>query len=233
MRAALLLSAALLGACASAPGGPRVSAVRAEGWAPLGPEGREHARDRALADALRRASERGAGVLVEGRTSVRDAVTLSSDVMTRSRGVVRSWLVLGEQVVDGILKVGVLAQVEEGRGLGRTVALRLKDARAEAGVARALAEKGIETDRRAPTRVTGTASSRALRVSVFPGTESYRAGAELVISGRDGEPRRFFAEASALDVDGDLAAAKAVEAAGYKAGLALAELLNASSPANY
>ncbi|MDX6769340.1 MAG: hypothetical protein SF051_07395 [Elusimicrobiota bacterium] len=230
MRTALLLAAALLAGCAGTPRGPRLASVRAEGWAPVGPEGRAHARDRALADALRRAAERGAGVVVEGRTAVRDAVTLDTSVLTRSRGVVRSWLVLGERVVDGVLELGVLAQVEEGRGPGRTVALRLADARAEAGVARALAEKGVETDRRASTRVSGTAVARALRASVFPGTETFRAGAELVLDDGDGRARRFFAEASALDPDGELAAAKAVEAAGYKAGLALADALSGDGP---
>jgi hypothetical protein len=239
VRSALLLTALLLTGCASPPRGSRTTAVRAEGWAPLGPEGREHARDRALADALRRAAERGSGVTVEGESSVRDSVALSQTVSTRSRGVVRSWRVLGERVVDGILKLGVLAQVEEGRAPGRAVALKMKDPRAEAGVARALAEKGIDTDRRAATRVTGSATSRPLRVSVFPGTESYRASAELVVSASDAssgdiaaDGRRFFGEASALDVDAGLAAGKAVEAAGYKAGLALADSLMGSTPSN-
>ncbi len=227
MRTALLLAAALLAGCGHAPRAPRTTAVRAEGWAPLGPEGREHARDRALADALRRAAERGSGVEVEGRSAVRDSVTLSQDVVTRARGTVRSWLVLGERVVDGILKVGILAQVEDGREPERTVALTFSDRRMEAGVAKALAEKGIVTDRRASTRVSGTAKARALHVSVFPGTESFRASTELVMSASGGPPRRFFAEASALDVDEELAADKAVEAAGYKAGLALADVLAA------
>ncbi len=163
---------------------------------------------------------------------MRDAVALRQMVSTRSRGVVRSWLVLGESAADGILKVAILAQVEEGRGPGRAVALRLGDARAEAGVARALAESGIETDRRAATRITGSATSRPLRASVFPGTETYRASAELVVSAQGAAARRYFGEASALDVDGDLAAAKAVEAAGYKAGLALAASLMGSTPSN-
>jgi hypothetical protein len=227
VRAALLLTAALLAACAHAPARPETVPVRAEGWAPLGPEGRAHARDRALADALRRAAEQGAGVVVEARSSVEKSVTLAQDVVTRARGVVRSWLVLGEREEHGILRLGIVAQVEKGRGLPeRTVALSMTDARARAGVAKALAERGIAVDRRALRRVSGTAAARSLRVSVFPGTESFRASTELV---DEQTSRTVFGEASALDVDPDLAAAKAIEAAGYKAGLALAESL-ASAP---
>jgi hypothetical protein len=200
--------------------------VRAEGWAPLGPEGKAHARDRALADALRRAAEQGAGVVVEARSSVEKSVTLAQDVVTRARGVVRSWLVLGERVEDGILRLGIVAQVEEGKSPARTVALKIDDARARAGVAKALAENGIAVDRRALRRVNGTAKARALRVSVFPGTELFRASTELV---DEDTARTVFGEASALDVDPELAAAKAIEAAGYKAGLALAESM-ASTP---
>lgn len=226
MRAAALLAAALLAACAHAPKDPRLAAVRAEGWAPMGREGRAHARDRALADALRRAAEQGSGVVVEGRSAVEKSVTLTQDVVTRARGVVRSWLVLGERVEEGILRLGILAQVEQGPpGAEKAVALRVSDPRAAAGVAKALAEKGIATDRAALTAVSGSASARPLRTSVFPGTETYRASAELIVKRATGEPARVFGEASALDVDPQMASAKALEAAGYRAGLELAALL--------
>lgn len=226
MRAAALLAAALLAACGHAPREARpLAAVRAEGWAPLGPEGRAHARDRALADALRRAAEQGSGVVVESRSAVEKSVTLRQDVVTRARGVVRSWLVLGERVEEGLLKLGILAQVEEGPARpASSVSLQVSDPAAAAGVARALAESGIATGRGAPVTVTGTASARALRAAVFPGTETYRAGARLRVN-VDGAERLIFEEASALDVDAGAAAAKATEAAGYRAGLALAKVL--------
>lgn len=226
MRTSLLLSAALLAACAHAPQ-PRSVSVSAEGWAPVGADGLEHARDRALADALRRAAEKGSGVTVEGRSEVKDAVTLTSDVLTKAVGVVRSWDVVKEEVVDGIMRLFIAAVVVDGPVRTSNIALKVDDERAESGVAKALQEKGFTVDRRSRTKVTGTARARASRASYIPGTETYRASAELVVSTEGGAPRRVFEEASALDADPDQASAKAVEAAGYRAGLALAALLAA------
>lgn len=217
------LAAALLAACAHR--GPASRAVTAEGWAPVGPEGRAHARERALADAQRRAVESAAGVRLEARSRVSGSVALEQEVETRSRGSLESWEALEEREEDGLLRVRVRAVVSPGAAPGRgPVALRLEDPRVAAGVARALAERDVPVDRRARDRVEGVGRRRFLADTLIPGTRVARASVSLTLSGPAGE-RAASGEASAVDLDPELAADKAAEAAGYRAGLALADAL--------
>ena len=65
---------------------------------------------------------------------------------------------------------------------------------------------GVADDRGDGLRHGGERSAaRALRAAIIPGTESYRASTELVMRSGEEEPRRFFAEASALDRREDVA----------------------------
>ncbi|MCR4295997.1 MAG: hypothetical protein NUW21_10710, partial [Elusimicrobia bacterium] len=180
------------------------------------------ARDRAVTDARRRAVESVAGVAVESTSRVEDAVTTAQNTTSRSRGFVEEAEGLQEEVRDGMVRVRVRARVREGAAPWSTVALKIPDGPLAAGVARALREKKIDTGGgRGSAELSGTAHTMDLPTSLIAGTIAVRANASLLLKGV-GSPLRASGAASGLDPDRDGAADKALESAGYRAGLELA-----------
>jgi hypothetical protein len=220
----LIAAALALGACAH--GGPRSKVVEAEGYAPVDARGMADARDRAVADARRRAVESVAGVAVESSSRVEGAVTTAQNTTTHSRGFVEASSAVEEDVRDGMVRVRVKARVREGAAPWRTVVMNIPPGPLADGVERALREKHIETGggRGAP-RLTGAVRTVDLPASLIAGTTAVRANARLVLDG-EGAPFHASGAASGLDMDRDGAADKAVEAAGYHAGLELAAAMS-------
>lgn len=186
-----------------------------EGVAPVGPQ----ARERALADAQRRAVESVSGVRLESSSKVKGSVSLEQEVTTRSRGSLKSWKIVSESEKDGLMRVRIKAEVSR-EPLKESVALKVADPRLAAGVARGLAESGVEVREDSSMKVEGSGRARRLASSLIPGTTAARAGVTL----RYGETA-LSEEASAIDADPELAEEKAVEAAGYRAGLAIGAAL--------
>lgn len=216
-----LALAAALGLAACSHAGPRTKVVESEGFAPVDSRGLADARDRALGDARRRAIERVAGVSVESSSRVENAVTTEQRVTSRSRGFVEASDALDEEVRDGQVRVRVRARVREGAAPFSTVSLNIPDGPLAAGVARALREKKIETGSgREAAELTGRSTTVDLPTSLIAGTIAVRANASLTLKG-EGSPLHASGAASGLDPDRDGAADKALEAAGYRAGLEL------------
>ncbi|WP_221030505.1 hypothetical protein [Actomonas aquatica] len=84
------------------------------------------ARNAALADALRAAVERGAGVELLSRSASRNMVLEADEILTESFGFVRSYEVLSSGLgADGVYRVEIAAEVEPGEiGRGDALALR-------------------------------------------------------------------------------------------------------------
>lgn len=220
MRRILIASALALAACAH--GGPRSKVVEAEGYAPVDARGLADARDRAITDARRRAVEAVAGAQVESTSRVEGAVTTEQRTTSHSRGFVESSTAVEEDARDGMVRVRVRAKVREGAAPWTTVALNIPDGPLAAGVARALREKKIETGGgRGSAELTGTSRTTDLPTSLIAGTTAVRANATLALNG-NGTSLHASGAASGLDPDRDGAADKALEAAGYRAGLELA-----------
>ncbi|MEQ1917781.1 MAG: hypothetical protein ABL955_01165 [Elusimicrobiota bacterium] len=155
-----------------------------------------------------------------------NAVTQEQRVTTRSRGFVESAAAVQEDVRDGMVRVRLRARVREGSAPWTTVALNIPEGPLAAGVARALREKKIETGGgRGAAELTGTSRTAALPQSLIAGTTAVRANASLVLT-REGSPLHVTGAASGLDVDPVGAADKALEAAGYRAGLELASAMS-------
>ena len=220
-----LALAAVLATAACAHAGPKSKVVEAEGFAPVDGRGLADARERAMGDARRRAVESVAGVSVESSSRVENAVTMEQRTTSRSRGFVESSRPVREDVRDGMVRVLMRARVHEGTAPWTTVALNIPEGPLASGVARALREKKIETGggRGAP-ELTGSARSSALGQSLIEGTTAVRANATLVLKG-EGSPLHASGAASGLDADPAGAADKALEAAGYRAGLELAAVM--------
>ena len=223
MRTALL-AAFLFSGCAHA--GPRTRLVETEGYAPVDARGLPDARDRAAADARRRAVEQVAGVSVESSSRVENAVTTEQKTTSRSRGFVESSSAVEEDVRDGMMRVRVKARVREGPAPWTTVALNIPDGPLAAGVARALREKKVGTEGGSGSaELTGTSRTAELPHSLIEGTTAVRANAMLILKG--GTTLSVSGAASGLDPDPVGAADKAIEAAGYRAGLELAAAMTA------
>ena len=225
MRKLALAAVLAMSACAHA--GPKSKVVEAEGFAPVDGRGLADARDRAQGDARRRAVESVAGVSVESSSRVENAVTMEQRTTSRSRGFVESSSPVQEEVRDGMVRVRLRARVREGTAPWTTVALNIPDGPLACGVARALREKKIETGGgRGVAELTGTSRTAELPHSLIAGTTAVRANATLVLT-REGSPLHVSGAASGLDVDPVGAADKALEAAGYRAGLELASAMTA------
>ncbi|MBI2385337.1 MAG: hypothetical protein HYV14_04905 [Elusimicrobia bacterium] len=231
-RALLAVLAVLAGACSHAPA--RRSVV-VEGWAAEGPG----ADRRAVADALKRAVEQGAGVRVDARTRVDKGMGVDARVVTRASGCVLEHEVLGRGAAQGGRSARVRVELSAGAEgcAGRTtlppaafedstVSVRFSGegpfgaeaARSAESALRAhLAGQGIAvTAKGADYRITGTAfvaPHRDPRVLPFVGARVEMA--VRVVGARDGRVvRETRHEAAALDADGSSAArAAAAEAA--------------------
>ncbi len=228
MRRLLLAAALLASACSHA--GPKTRTVLADGFAPVDARGLADARDRARNDARRRAIEDVAGVSVESTSSVENAVTTEQTTTARSRGFVESSSPVQEDVRDGMVRVRLQARVRTGSGSLTTVALRIPEGPLSAGVQRALREKKVSTEGgRGAAVLTGVGRTADLPTSLIAGTTAVRASAALTLKGA--EELHALGAASGLDPDPAGAADKALEAAGYRAGLALVAAMTAP-PAN-
>jgi hypothetical protein len=109
-----LLALALLTGCASLPS-KEVSAgaesVEAEGWAPVDPKDEAGTRQRALAEAQKKAVEKVTGVFLAASTKVDAAVTVRQRILADVKGYIRSYEVLGEKVEAGFHKTRIRALV--------------------------------------------------------------------------------------------------------------------------
>jgi hypothetical protein len=216
-----LLLAAVVACAACAHAGPRTRLVETEGYAPVDARGIPDARDRAAADARRRAVEQVAGVSVESSSRVENAVTTDQKTVSRSRGFVESSTALEEDVRDGMVRVRVRARVREGSAPWTTVALNIPAGPLASGVARALREKKVDmAGGRGAAELTGTSRTAELPRSLIEGTTAVRANATLILKGAT--PLSVSGAASGLDADPIGASDKAIESAGYRAGLELA-----------
>ncbi len=217
-----LALAAVLASAACAHAGPKTKVVETEGVAPIDRRGLADARDRAVGDARRRAVEQVAGVAVEASSRVEGAVTTEQRVTSRSHGFIEASSPVSEEVTNGQVRVRVRARVREGPAPYSMVAMNIPEGPLAAGVARALREKRIETGGgRGSAELTGTSRTSDLPQSLIPGTTAVRANATLALK-VNGASLHASGAASGIDPDRDGAADKALEAAGYRAGLELA-----------
>lgn len=240
--AMILVCLAALSACASEP--RRVSKARwveAEGWAAVQAGRPQDGQRRALAEAQRRAVEKGAGVRVAAATLVKDSVSLRQTLRAELSGFIERFEVLGESLEDGFHKVRIRAQVrlgqaEPGRldapqGEGRlSFAVQGPAAR---GLERGFLARGFTAAGREPSDfiVRGRASSGPVLDRRLGAFRAWRARVAIeVVEAATGEVvYSGVGESSALALDAEAAQAQAAEAAGEAtagpAAAALAELL--------
>jgi hypothetical protein len=232
-RALLLLLAAGLAGCAGAP--PRAPgrvSVEAEGWAAETPGDPSGSRLRALADAQKRAVEKAAGVRVAASTRVDKGVAVRQRVWADARGRIERWDLLADRREDGFRKLTIRAVVRldlEGEPAAPPPGeARLRVAAqgpAAAGLRRALAARGYEVVESGEQYVVAAAASTTL--SRDPRLRPFVSGrTRLSVTVKDpagGVLWEAARDASALDADPLLAAARAADAAGEAAGRAAAE----------
>ncbi|MBI5245136.1 MAG: hypothetical protein HY922_15850 [Elusimicrobia bacterium] len=258
--------------------GERGEVVESEGWAGIDPKDAYGTKQRALAEAQRKAVERVVGVYISAKSRVSQAAEVDQNILANVGGYIRKYNVLSEREEEGFHKTRIKAVVLYERvgqdlkkaGLLRpnappgnpkvVVLLRAKGAYSEAadnraaqGVRRGLLERGYSVvDRSDPAAfsslkstdsaaaaevgrelgadivVRGEAEAYALKDVRLGGFFSYRARVTLeaakpatgeVVSSK-------VQEASALDPSPEIAAGKALDAAGLLAGEALGSELS-------
>lgn len=236
--AAVLLSAG----CAEMPARPadegprRVIVVEAEGWAPLlAGESLPTARQRALAEAQKKAVEKAVGVTVRASTRVDDAVNVRQSIVANMGGTIRRYEVLSEGARDGAFRVLIRADVlyvpAPSAAKPRTARffIRIPDAAVAEAVRAALVSSDAalsEGERDADVVVTGTVETYGLADPRLGGLYSYRARLSLKAADvRAGRVTDASYEGSSIDLDEAAALQGAREKAGRDAGLALAGLL--------
>ena len=259
-RVLLLAAAAALAACGHgrlrpAPG-EAGEVIEAEGWAPVDAADPAGTRQRALADALKKAVEKVVGVYISAKTRVDQAVNVDQRILAKVEGYVRRYDVLGEREEAGLHKTRIKALVlyqkvgEELRALGLAkpppppgdpqvrVLVRPEgpwSLQAAAGVRTALRARGFS--------VLGSGDAQAGDILVegqaeaHPFVEPRLAGllsarARLSAEARKEKTGQVLAsasqEASAVDVSHEVAQAKAAQKAGELAGETLARDLSAA-----
>ncbi|MDX6771229.1 MAG: flagellar assembly protein T N-terminal domain-containing protein, partial [Elusimicrobiota bacterium] len=109
-----LATAALTAAVLAATGcaGARTREVVVEGVAAVGADGADAARERALADARRRAVEQAAGVEIGSFVVTNGGVAVLDRVSATARGALRGYRVVSEGRADGAVTVRIRARVE-------------------------------------------------------------------------------------------------------------------------
>lgn len=250
MRGAALPIAALLAAgCAASGRAPRIVAVETDGWAASEPGRSDSAARRAVADALRRAVEKAAGVSVSARTRLRDGVAVSEQMIADAAGCVRGYEVLSESSCAGGRCARVRARVETGAGScsGRPVLPPAALEEAEVSVAysgessldRAAAESAASelrgrlagrgwrvVESEARFRLLVTASTRAARDERLGTLSSVRAVLRVRVEGAGGRVmQETTTEAAAVDAEPSSAARQAGAAAAEKAAGPAAEAM--------
>ena len=203
---AVLALAALVAGCAHSrlklEKGEEGEVIEAEGWTPVDANDVVGTKQRALADAQKKAVERVVGVFISAKTRVDQAVNVDSRILANVQGYIRKYDVLDEREEEGLHKTRIRALVLYRKigddlkqfGLMRPppppgnpkVVVRLRAKSGEAamgeaaaqGVRRALVEKGFavvdESQAAAVAVSTDAASAAAL---------GRRASADLVVAG--------------------------------------------------
>lgn len=186
--------------------------VEAEGWTPFDAQDLLASKQRALAEAQKKAVERVVGVYVSAKTRVAAAVTLDQNILANVGGYVKRYDVVKEWPEDGFYKTKIRAHVlykklgSDLKGLGlvrpeappgnpRVLVEVAGDAAGDAGegpaagaVRKAFVERGFQVGTAAPKsaaadiRVAGTASARELTDVRLGGFRSWRARVELTAS---------------------------------------------------
>lgn len=228
----LLGGATLLTGCAhnrAGAAGDRGEEVEAEGWAvyePLDPIG---SRQRALADAQRRAVEKVTGVRITSLIRVDRAVSVENRIEAVIGGFIKRYEIVDHEVSGGFIRLRIEALVVRQRPeetvLVGSIALSLKSPVAEGMIDQVLRNSGfsIVEGKESDIVVTGKARTYSLRGGRAWGFRSFRARVTLKAVRRStGEVWRVKREASAMDVQEIIAARKAIEGAARLAGEALA-----------
>ncbi|RKX69190.1 hypothetical protein DRP53_08935 [candidate division WOR-3 bacterium] len=70
------------------------------------------ARDHAIADALRKAIERGVGTFLDSKTLVRNHILLKDEIYSKARGYISSYRIIDEGEEENLYRVKVLAKVK-------------------------------------------------------------------------------------------------------------------------
>jgi hypothetical protein len=247
-RAGLLLTCGLLlglTACAGPglgrSGGPRETAVEAEGWAPVTGDDVPDARRRALAEAQKKAVEKAVGVTLRARTRVDDAISVRQSIEANMGGTIDRYEIASEGRDGGYYKVAIRAVVlerplaaEGTRRLVPRLSVRIAGEKVLGAVRAALAARDLdlsETEGDADVVATGVVETRGLSDPRLGGFYSYTAKVTLNAANlRDGKVYTAQAEASAVDLDERVARDGALEKAGEASGAALAEDLAGKAP---
>lgn len=218
--------------CASAPVGGERRTVTAEGSAPADAPS---ARDRALADAQKRAVEKALGVSLAASTRVEGAVATRRRIWADARGRIESWTVVGDRTEGGFRLVNIravvvrLAEGEEAPPPGEAK-VRIEAAGAEAeGLRRSFGTRGFTlVENGADFVVKGAGSSTILRdarTAPFV-TGRGRVKVSVVETATGAVVWERSVEASGLDSDARSAAALAVASAGELGGREAADSLS-------
>lgn len=111
MKQSWLLLLILAAGCSSIPTRNAMEVVEAEGWAPVDPQDPMGTRQRALAEAQRRAIEKATGVFLAASTRVDSAIAVRQKIVADARGRIDHYEVLDERTEAGFLKTRVRAFV--------------------------------------------------------------------------------------------------------------------------
>ena len=90
----------------------QVTKVTAKGQSAIYLNDVANARDKALADAFRKAVEQAIGAMVSSETVVENYQLISDKILTRARGFVKTYNVISEgEIEEGLYQVEIEAQV--------------------------------------------------------------------------------------------------------------------------
>ena len=85
--------------------------VEAEGWAPVDPHDVAGTRERALADAQKKAVEKVTGIFLAASTRVDAAIAVRDRITADVRGSIRHYKILNEKTEEGVYKIRIRAFV--------------------------------------------------------------------------------------------------------------------------
>lgn len=226
----------LLSGCAHSPlrrGADKGEIIEAEGWSAIEPKDPLGTRQRALAEAQKKAVEKALGVSVAARTRVEAAISVEQKIEANIGGFIRRYEILSERSEEGFLKIRIRALVssEPPQAPPRLprkerIAVMVSDLNLSAGIRKALAAKGFSVSaqaRGADVVVNGSVEAYAVADPRLSGFQSYRARATVeAAETKTAKVSSATFESSALDTVAAIARSQAVENAGLAAGEALA-----------
>lgn len=218
--------------------GGKGAVVEAEGWSPIDPKDPAATRQRALAEAQRKAVEKAIGVTLSATTKVEEAVTLKQKIEANVGGFIRSYEILSEGREEGFLKIRIRAFVlyqapepPKAEPKSTRIAVVVPDQGLSGALRLTLSSRGFPVSDRAEGAdivVTGSAQAYAVPDPRLGGFHSYRARVSLdVLKAATGELSHQTGEASAIDPVEELARESAVARAAELAADALAARLSA------